>query len=286
MKITKLAAIQAELSQIEGVGWYTKYAITQELIKEAGWKENITSGILAALFMVLTGTTVDAASKKTNVKRDAILAALQDAATVNEAISLYKIPMQEKRMTPTQQPNRPDQTIKKPTPMPSSDDVYEFIKSNEGYKNKVYKDPAGNLAIGLGFNLDRPLAKGLFKNMGIDINTVRQGKRVLSEKEIKQLFTYDLNLAVNNAKLFINNFDYIPYEVKMALIDMSYNLGLPRLSKFHNFKTALEAQDYTLAAKEMKNSKWYTQVKGRGEKLANMVANADSETPPTQVASL
>ena len=283
MNIKKLANIQTELKQIEGVNWYTKYAIAQELIKEAGWKENITSGILAALFMVLTGTTVDAASKKTNIKKELILKALQDNETVEKAIDFYKIPIRKKQMETTRSPKIPNQGINIPTPSPSFEDVFEFIKRNEGYKEKVYKDPAGNLAIGMGFNLDRPLAKSLFKNMGINYNEVRQGKKILSESEIKQLFTYDYNLALNNAKLFVNNYDYLPYDVKLTVIDMSYNMGLPRLSQFKKFKDALEQYDFERAAREMRNSKWYTQVKGRGERLVAMVA---SSTPVSQVAKL
>ena len=277
MNIKKIANIQSELKQIQGVNWYTKYAITQELIKEAGWKENITSSILAALFMVLNGTTVEAASKRTNITKEQILAALQDSDTVNKAINLYKIPIKKKHMKNTKNPSTPNPVnrgMNIPTPAPSFDDVYNFISANEGVTNKVYKDPAGNLAIGIGFNLDRPFAKSVFKNAGIDYNAVRQGKKVLSSDEIKKLFTYDYNLALKNATIFVNNYNYLPYDVKLALIDMSFNMGLPRLSGFVKFKAALENYDFKIAASEMQNSKWYAEVKGRGSKLVAMVASA------------
>lgn len=278
--IKKIGKIREELNQLNNLNWYTKYAIAQELVKEAGWKENIFSGILAAVLMVLTGNTVEASSRETNVSIEEILKALQDPEIVDKA---KKLKQKSYNMKTPQSTSLPKQKALSPNQTPSFDEIFEFIKKNEGYKTKVYKDPAGNLAIGLGFNLDRPLAKTLFKNMGIDYNAVRSGKRALSEKEIKYLFQYDVNLAINNAKEFINNFDTLPYDAKMVLIDMSYNMGLPRLSQFRNFKNALENYNFQQAAKEMKNSRWYAQVKSRGERLVNIMSNISS---PTMLAKL
>jgi len=286
----KIGEIRSELKQLNGLDWYTKHSIAQELIKEAGWKENIFSGLLAAVLMVLNGTTVEAASRKTNVRQQEILSALQDEDTVNKAINIWKTtPNEEKQMSKgkIKQPKQLNTSIQTPTQAPSGipsfDTMYNFIKSNEGYKTKVYKDPAGNLAIGLGFNLDRSLAKTLFKNMGIDYNDVRQGRRILTEKEIRSLFQYDLNLAINNAKRFVNNFDSLPHDAKMVLIDMSYNMGFDGLNKFQEFKKALEQNNFRQAAREMEDSKWFAQVKSRGEKLVGIMDSISSVATTTPI---
>lgn len=160
--------------------------------------------------------------------------------------------------------------------MPSMDEIFDFIKRNEGYSQKAYKDPAGNMAIGIGFNLDRPNSRKAIENLGLNYNDVRNGRVLLRDSQIKTLFVNDASLAIYNAKLFVNNFNSLPHDAKLVLIDMSYNLGLPRLSKFVKLKTALENMDFKTAAQEMQNSNWYNQVKSRGTRMVSMMANVPS----------
>ncbi len=268
----KIGEIRTELKQLNGLNWYTKHAIAQELIKEAGWKENIFSGILAAVLMVLNGTTVEAAARKTNTRQKDIMMAMQDADTVNKAINIWKTPAENKPVTtPIKQPQQINTNPLTPTPMPTFSDIYTFIKSNEGYKTKAYRDPAGNLSIGIGFNLDRPVAKTLLKNMGISYKAVRQRQRSLNDSEIKYLFKHDVNVAINSAKQFVSNFNNLPYEAKIVLIDMAYNIGPNGLNMFQELKNALENFNFKQAAREMESSKWYSQVKSRGEKLVDII---------------
>jgi hypothetical protein len=60
---------------------------------------------------------------------------------------------------------------------------------------------------------------------------------------------------------------------------MAFNMGEVRLSKFVKFKSALENYDFSNAVKEMKNSKWYSQVKNRGERLVSII----SQQPPSSL---
>jgi lysozyme len=245
--------------------WYIKYSMTQEMLKEAGWKENLTMTLLSAILTVLGGSNVEVASKKHNIKENDLRMALQNKEMVMKAKEIQK-----KMKTQPQSSS---------INTPSLDDIYNFIKANEGSSGKIYKDPAGNLAIGIGFNIDRPFAKKWFQQLGIDYNAARNGSKILTDDEIKKLFQRDAELALLNAKKFVSNFDSLPYDVKLVLIDMSFNLGENRLSKFIKLKNALEKNDFQEAAKEMKNSKWYNQVKNRGEKLVAMVQNS-----PTYIA--
>ena len=57
---------------------------------------------------------------------------------------------------------------------------------------------------------------------------------------------------------------------KIVLINMYFNLG-NRLFKFNNMLYAIHAKDYEEAAKQMLDSKWAKQVKGRANELANMM---------------
>ena len=48
---------------------------------------------------------------------------------------------------------------------------------------------------------------------------------------------------------------------------MIFNMGMTRLSKFKNMHKALELQNWKQAAIEGRDSKWYTQVTNRAERL-------------------
>jgi len=54
---------------------------------------------------------------------------------------------------------------------------------------------------------------------------------------------------------------------------MLFNLGRPRLSKFKNFKKALDAQDWKRAGIEGRDSVWYRQVGRRAERLMVRMEN-------------
>ena len=54
---------------------------------------------------------------------------------------------------------------------------------------------------------------------------------------------------------------------QMVLVDMVFNLGLTRFLRFKKLNVALVIKDYTAAAAEMVDSKWYRQVGRRAEKL-------------------
>ena len=52
---------------------------------------------------------------------------------------------------------------------------------------------------------------------------------------------------------------------------MTFNMGMTRLSKFKNFKAAIERNDWKEAAKEGRDSRWYNQVTNRAERLMTML---------------
>ena len=126
---------------------------------------------------------------------------------------------------------------------------YDMIALNEGYKTQVYEDDKGNRTIGIGFNLEDKANQKLLNQQGIDINELFKG-RELNDKDPK--------------------FDKRSEGVKMALTDMSFNLGLTKLNKFKNMKEALQNDDYRTAAIEAQDSNWFNQVKDRGPRTVSL----------------
>ena len=51
------------------------------------------------------------------------------------------------------------------------------------------------------------------------------------------------------------------------MVNMAFNLGYTRLSKFTGLKAALDDRDWNKAADEMVDSRWYRQVGNRAKRL-------------------
>lgn len=60
---------------------------------------------------------------------------------------------------------------------------------------------------------------------------------------------------------------------KRAVIDLSFNLGKPRLSKFVKFIAAMKANDWQTAGQELKGTPYAKQVQGRADDIIAMVVN-------------
>jgi len=139
-------------------------------------------------------------------------------------------------------------------------EIYDFIKDHEGYYNKVYIDSVGKPTIGIGLNLKRPEARDFIARVGADYNRILTGVDSLTDKQINELFNLCLQVAYKDAKTFMPNFDSLPKNVKLVILDMSFNLGGPRLNKFKNTRQFLLHGDYDSASREILQSKWAKQV--------------------------
>ena len=86
-------------------------------------------------------------------------------------------------------------------------------------------------------------------------------------------FEKDLDIAISECEVMFGKETWcgFPSEVQEICVNMMFNLGRPRLSKFKNFKAALERRDWKQAAEEMKDSRWYNQVGARAERLCKRV---------------
>jgi lysozyme len=149
-------------------------------------------------------------------------------------------------------------------------EMFNMLKKHEGYKPQMYKDTEGHWTIGVG-HLVTANEISKFKN------------RKLSDTEIRSLFDSDLNIAIANAKKFAPNLNTLPLPVQHAMVNMAFNLGINRLMKFKDLRQSLASKDFNKASKDMLNSKWASQVKGRAVELSNMVKSAAKK--PTNVSS-
>ena len=136
--------------------------------------------------------------------------------------------------------------------------LIDLIIYHEGLELKPYRCTAGHLTIGIGRNLDdrgitEDEARFLCKN---DIQIV--------ERELGGKFPFITGLG--DARIRV-------------LLDMAFNLGVPRLCAFQNMWRALEERDFEEAAKEMLDSRWASQVGQRAERLATAMRTGELQIP-------
>ena len=146
-----------------------------------------------------------------------------------------------------------------------------FTKKWEGFKDLVYYDTENIPTIGYGSNLKAPHIQRYLRDLGYSISDLINSRMEIKEKDAEIVLKRGMSQALKDAKLFVNNWDQLDPIVKVILVDMSYNLGATRLSKFKKFKRALETIDYSTASIEMIDSNWYRQTKGRSKSLVSMM---------------
>lgn len=152
-----------------------------------------------------------------------------------------------------------------------SDTLFNQLARHEGIRHNVYKDSKGIPTIGIGFNLTDPNNKKILAKLGISDQNIRQG---LNDAQIKQLFDFSLRQAKIDAQKYIPNLSSHPINVQNAIIDMAFNLGYNRLSKFTELKQSLLKRNYKQAAANMLDSLWAKQVGNRAQYLSKLVKSS------------
>jgi lysozyme len=84
----------------------------------------------------------------------------------------------------------------------------------------------------------------------------------------------DINDCIAEAQKF-RWFDSLDPVRQAAIVELVFNLGLPKLRTFKRFLSAVAEQRWPHAAAELRDSLWYRQVKGRGETLAKQILTGE-----------
>jgi GH24 family phage-related lysozyme (muramidase) len=166
----------------------------------------------------------------------------------------------------SQPPAEPDAATK--TEIPVS------FQSEEGVRDKVYKDTTGNRTIGVGFNMDSGIARNVWKEAGIkkDFNAVRNGKEKITEEESKKLFEKSYSIAVDDARALVPNFDQLGENQKEALTHLAYQHGRSSLKeKLPGVLAMANAGNTQGAAARLLASDYGKTYKKRAKNLARML---------------
>ncbi len=136
------------------------------------------------------------------------------------------------------------------------DQLRETLKVDEGVKNEIYLDHLGLPTCGIGHLIteDDP-------EHGLEVGTH------IDDERVNELFDQDVQVTLGECRLLYDDFDDLPEEAQQIIANMMFNMGRPRLSRFHKMKQAVDGRDWIEAGNQMMDSRWYKQVTTRADRL-------------------
>ena len=143
--------------------------------------------------------------------------------------------------------------------------VQKQLEIDEGVVYEIYTDHLGYPTFGIGHLIT--------KN---DPEFEEPVGTPVSKERVDSVFAVDIKIAEDECKVLYKFGEELPEEVQEILVNMMFNLGRPRLTKFKNMYAALEMGDWTKAAIEGRDSRWYHQVGNRAERLMTRLENVKS----------
>ena len=155
------------------------------------------------------------------------------------------------------------------------DDFIKKLVAHEGLRLEVYQDTLGIDTIGIGRNLeDRGITNQELSDL--DIPSIEHVyKYGITEADAVYLATNDVEIVEEELLRAHPCVDSLDSVRQLILMDMAFNMGVPRLCKFKNMWTAIHNEDFITAAKEMLDSRWANQVKSRATKLAHAMHHGE-----------
>jgi lysozyme len=135
--------------------------------------------------------------------------------------------------------------------------IIEMLRVHEGVETHAYKCTADKTTIGVGRNIDPSGGIGL------------------SSDEIDYLLSNDVKRVSAELIRAFSWYSELDEVRKDAMIDMCFNMGLPRLKLFKKSLAAMANGDYDIAAIEFLDSNWANQVGGRSIIVTDMIRSGD-----------
>jgi len=146
--------------------------------------------------------------------------------------------------------------------------LIQKLIDHEGLVLQVYQDTLGIDTIGIGRNLeDRGITDSELEDMGITLDHVYEFG--ITEADAILLAENDVEIVEDELLRAHPCVDGLDAVRQLVLIDMAFNMGVPRLCKFKKMWAAVHENAFATASKEMLDSRWANQVKSRSTKLAH-----------------
>jgi lysozyme len=138
--------------------------------------------------------------------------------------------------------------------MEPSKELLADISDGEGYKKMPYRDTKGVLTCGCGYNL----AENMLNLSSVELNYIN--KNGMSETDAENYLVRCVKICIKEIEAKFDWWSKVDGVRQDAIINVVYNIGLPRFLGFHKTIGFLAHQRYVEAATELLDSKWASQV--------------------------
>ena len=148
--------------------------------------------------------------------------------------------------------------------------VYEEISEDEGKILHKYLCSESHPTIGIGHKVLNTDAEA-----DLPVHEVHEEvseEECISEGRCYELFQQDVQIAIDGCRQIYDNWEELPQEAQHVLTNMCFQLGQGGLSKFKNFKIAVEDYLWQRASEEMLDSGWNRQTPERAQRLSERVS--------------
>ena len=128
--------------------------------------------------------------------------------------------------------------------------VRQRLIEHESLELMPYHCTSGKLTIGVGRNLT---------------------DRGISHETAMQMLDEDIDIVLNELEKAIPRWASLPSNFQEALVDLAFNMGVPRLMQFKRMLAAIDAGEGDKASVELLDSRYATQVGKRARNIAALL---------------
>ena len=130
------------------------------------------------------------------------------------------------------------------------------LELDEGVVYRIYLDHLGYATFGIGHLITD---KDPEKDQPVYTSVTKE--------RVAEAFKCDVSISIAECKVLYKKWDEFPDEVQEILVNMMFNLGRPRYSKFRKHIQAVMDGNWQESANQMRDSRWHKQVPNRAERL-------------------
>ena len=145
-------------------------------------------------------------------------------------------------------------------------ELIKELRRDEGEVLKAYKDTLGYWTIGIGHLID-PARGANPSPFGVDL---RKGFPI-TKNQSELLLLQDIKAKADDLDKRLPWWRSLTDARQRVLLNMAFNLGINGLMGFKKTLAMISVGNYQGAADEMLRSTWAKQVKGRANRLADMM---------------
>ena len=132
------------------------------------------------------------------------------------------------------------------------------IKEHEGYRDTVYLDSLSKRTVGFGH---------------LCVEDHWEDGKQYDKEYLEEIFKKDFNIALTDANKILEG-KPVNHIAREVIIELVFNIGMPRTKKFVKCLAALDNEDYNEAGNQILDSLYAKQVPARAGKLSGKMKSA------------